>query len=189
MELEQLGLGLSKPRYEAERSFMRQWLASAPDLTLLALEVPTPDRSGTGSLCFPAGAGPVPVLSDGQRRRCRLSAALQGALEALGQGARPADPHRLGSDGPATGKRLFSAGVPGRTADLRYAVGRISVGPAFPLQPHAACRHDGRVCNPPPFPGGGSAPPGSRSDTRCVGAGHRGHNCCFTGGLPRSVRA
>ncbi|WP_295586007.1 BTAD domain-containing putative transcriptional regulator [uncultured Oscillibacter sp.] len=41
MELEQLGLGLSKPRYEAERSFIRQWLASAPDLTLLALEVPT----------------------------------------------------------------------------------------------------------------------------------------------------
>ncbi len=33
--------GLSKPRYEAERSFIRQWLASAPDLTLLALEIPT----------------------------------------------------------------------------------------------------------------------------------------------------
>ena len=41
MELEQLGLGRSKPHYDAERSFIRQWLASAPDLTLLALEVPT----------------------------------------------------------------------------------------------------------------------------------------------------
>lgn len=53
MELEQLGLGLSKPRYEAERSFIRQWLASAPELTLLALEIPTlTDLAREASVCL-----------------------------------------------------------------------------------------------------------------------------------------
>ena len=41
MELDRLELGISNVRYEVERSIIHGWLSSAPDLTLLALEIPT----------------------------------------------------------------------------------------------------------------------------------------------------